>query len=96
MLYSYENPTLLFGQHVTKLSGKTYCLFSLSFSFIFFNTLISSLAASRYLPTFRIIFKATRDLPLQKPTVVEVRRREKEKGWDKTLAITTDGEAGDV
>lgn len=42
----------------------TYNLFSLSFSLIFFRTLISSLAASRYFPTFLMIFSATCDLPL--------------------------------
>lgn len=40
-------------------NGGTYNLLSLSLSLIFFRTLISSLAASRYFPTFLIIFKAT-------------------------------------
>lgn len=43
---------------------QSYNLFSLSFSLIFFRTLISSLAASRYFPTFFMIFSATCDLPL--------------------------------
>lgn len=37
----------------------THNLFSLSFSLIFLRTLISSRAASRYLPTLRMIFRAT-------------------------------------
>lgn len=43
----------------------THNLFSLSFSLIFFRTLISSLAASLYFPTFLMIFSATWDLPLE-------------------------------
>lgn len=58
--------------HIALCALGTHNLFSLSFSLIFFRTLISSLAASRYFPTFFMIFSATCDLPLE---------REETEGW---------------
>ena len=53
----------------------THNLFSLSFSLIFLRTLISSRAASRYLPTLRMIFRATWDFPLD-------RGRKQQSSWE--------------